>query len=149
MKIEKRIERRIQQLVAKFGDISSIWLCGSRANSPGAESVEKDDWDLVVFGNRRVAEELELDGNFLGKDVDLKLVDPATGELKRLWKSAAWEDFSSWYWTERSPIEAEYHSARFGDQLVMMGGEWVEAGELTVVRKRALRLWPAPEPYVN
>jgi hypothetical protein len=156
MNRETRIEKTVQQLVARFGEISSIWLCGSRANPEGAEGVEKDDWDLVVFGDRKVAEELELDGNFLGRDFDLKLVDPATGELKRLWKSDAWEDFASWCWTERSPTEAEYHSARFGDQLVMMGGEWVEGGELTVVRKRALRLWPAPAhpvpdaaPYVN
>ena len=145
MTIESRIQKTIQQLVSRYRDISSIWLCGSRANSAG-ESVERDDWDLLVFGGRGVAEALELDGNSLGEDVDLKLVDPRAGELKRLWKSGAWEDFASWCWTERSPTEAEYHSARFGDQLVMMGGEWVEAGELTVRSKRALRLWPAPEP---
>jgi hypothetical protein len=153
MIIESRIEKNVRQLVSRFGEISSIWLCGSRANEKGAAG---DDWDLVVFGSRGVAEALELGGNFLGKDVDLKFVDPATGELKRLWKSDSWEDFASWSWTERSPSEAEYHSARFDDQLVMMGGEWVDAGELTVTHKRALRLWPAParlapdaDPYVN
>jgi hypothetical protein len=155
MIVEPQIEKNLQQLVARFGPISSIWLCGSRANE---KAVAGDDWDLVVFGDRRVAEALELGGNFLGQDVDLKFVDPGTGEVKRLFKATGWEDFASWYWTERSPSEAEYHSARFGDQLVMMGGEWVEAGELTVTRKRAVRLWPvsapgpaAPksDPYVN
>jgi hypothetical protein len=141
--VERRIEREIQHLVTDFSDISSIWLCGSRANEGGETG---DDWDLLVFGERRVAEALESSGNFLGRDVDLKFVDLATSELKRLWKSTDWEDFQSWFWVERSPTVAEYHSAHFGDQLVMMGGEWVEAGELTVTKKRALRLWPEPQP---
>jgi predicted nucleotidyltransferase len=143
MIFDPQLEKSVRQLVSRFGDISSIWLCGSRANEKG---VTGDDWDLVVFGARQVAEEIELAGNFLGKSFDLKFVDPANGELKRLWQSASWEDFASWYWVERLPAEAEYHCARFGDQLVMMGGEWVEAAELTVTTKRALRLWPSPEP---
>jgi hypothetical protein len=143
MTFEPQIEKNVQQLVTRFGDISSIWLCGSRANEEGTAD---DDWDLIVFGDRRVAEALEAGGNFLGQNVDLKFVDPEAGELKRLWQSAPWEDFASWGWSERSPTEAEYHSTRFGDQLVMMNGEWVEAGELTVTHKRAVRLWPEPAP---
>lgn len=137
--MKRRIEEEIQRLVSDFGDISSVWLCGSRANEGGAAG---DDWDLLVFGDRRVAEALESSESFFDRDVDLKFVDVTTGELKRLWRSGDWEDFQSWFWVERSPTVAEYHSARFGDQLVMMGGEWVEAGELTVTRKRAVRLWP-------
>lgn len=144
--MERRIEKEIQHLVSDFGDISSVWLCGSRANESGASG---DDWDLLVFGDRQVAEVLESSGNFFGRDVDLKFVDLAAGELKRLWKSAEWEDFQSWFWVQRSPTVAEYHSARFGDQLVMMGGEWVEAGELTVTRKRAVRLWPESRPAAS
>ncbi|HTQ81166.1 MAG TPA: nucleotidyltransferase domain-containing protein [Thermoanaerobaculia bacterium] len=130
-------------MATTFNELASIWLSGSRANDGGAQDA---DWDLVVFGNRQAAEALEASGSFLGQDVDVVFVDLASGEFKRLWKSEIWEDFASWCWIERSATEAEYHSAKFSDQLVMMGGEWVEAGALAVTRKRALRLWPTLAP---
>jgi predicted nucleotidyltransferase len=138
--IAPRIERNLRQLAATFDDdITSTWLCGSRANG---ETTTDADWDLLVFGKREVAEALERGRNFFGRDVDLRFVDLARHEIKRLWRSAAWEDFASWSWTELSPSEAEYHGAKLSEQLVSMGGEWVEAGTLSVTRKKALRLWP-------
>jgi hypothetical protein len=147
--IAPRIEKNIRQLAAAFDDdIASVWLCGSRANGGAAAGA---DWDLLVFGKREVAEALERGRNFFGKNVDLRFVDLESRELKRLWRSAGWEDFAGWSWTELSREEAEYHCARLSEQLVSMGGEWVEAGTLSVTRKKAVKLWPepAPEPAVD
>jgi hypothetical protein len=147
MTLEPYIEMNIRQLAAAFdADIASIWLCGSRANGDAAEG---EDWDLVVFGKRQVAEALELGANFFGKQVDLRFVDAANGEIKRLWRQEGWEDFAGWAWTEISPGVAEHHCARLQEQLVLLGGEWVEGGALSVTRKKAVKLWPEPIPTVE
>lgn len=147
MTVEPLIAMNVRQLAAAFDpDIASIWLCGSRVHR---EAAEGEDWDLLVFGSRQVAEVLELGANFFGKDVDLRFVDLANGEIKRLWKPEGWKDFASWAWTETTPGEAEHHCAKLHEQLVMMGGEWVEAGNLTVTRKKAVKIWPEPVPTVE
>jgi hypothetical protein len=146
MRVEPRIERNIQRLAARLDNFASIWLSGSRANGGEQEASEEIDWDLVVFGSRGEAEAMEAGDRFVSEDMDIVFVDLQTNEFKRLWKSAGWESFASWYWTELSPAEAEYHSAHFSDQLVMMGGEWVDAGALSVTRKKARKLWPK-EPF--
>jgi hypothetical protein len=151
MIVEPRIASNVRQLAATSGDIRSIWLCGSRAN--GGAAAASADWDLVIFGSRSAAEALEQSSSFLGQDVDLLFVDVASGRFKRLGSADGWEDFASWRWTERAPGEAEYQCTRQSDQLVMLNGEWVEAGTLEVVRRKAFRLWPqAPvpeEPFVH
>src|SRR5262249_50061217 len=125
MNVEARIERDIRQLAAAFDDdIVSIWLCGSRANGEWAKEA---DWDLVVFGQREVAVELERGSIPLGEDVDLRFVDVVSGEIKRLGTADGWEDFLDWSWTLLSANVAEYHSTTVREQVVMMGGEWVEA----------------------
>jgi hypothetical protein len=147
MTVEPHITMNVRQLAAAFDpDVASIWLCGSRANGGAAEG---EDWDLIVFGSRQVAEALELGANFFGKNVDLRFVDLANGEIKRLWKPEGWQDFASWAWAEIAPGEAEHHCAKLHEQLVMMGGEWVEAGSLSVTRRRAVQIWPEPIPLVE
>jgi len=142
MIVEPRIEQNIRQLAATFdADITSVWLCGSRANGGGTNGA---DWDLVVFGKREVAMALEHGSLSLGRDVDLRFVDVASGQIKRLGTAGDWEDFLGWGWTLLSTSEAEYHAAKMSEQLVMLGGEWVEAGTLSVTLKRAVRLWPEP-----
>jgi predicted nucleotidyltransferase len=142
MTVEPHIEINIRQLAAAFDDgVAAIWLCGSRANG---ETEEGADWDLVVFGTREVAQALELGHNFFGKDADVRFVDGAKGEVKRLWHPGDWEDFSTWGWTEISPTDAHYRCARLHEEWVTLGGEWVEAGTLSVASKRAIKLWPVP-----
>ncbi|HZF09627.1 MAG TPA: hypothetical protein VFE33_12625 [Thermoanaerobaculia bacterium] len=144
MIVEPRIEKNIRQLAATFDDdIASIWLCGSRANGGGMNGA---DWDLVVFGERQVAEALERRSLPLGNDVDLRFVDVSSGEIKRLGKAAGWEDFLAWDWIPLSASLAEYQATQLSEHLVTLGGEWVEAGTLAITRKRAVRLWPEPEP---
>jgi len=144
MNVEPRIETSIRQLTTAFDDgIVSIWLCGSRANGERGNGA---DWDLVIFGRREVAAALERGSIPLGGDVDLRFVDVARGEIKRLGRSEGWADFRDWDWTPLSVDEAEYQSAKMSEQLVMLGGEWVEAGALSVSRRRAIRLWPEPDP---
>lgn len=133
---EDKIRDYIERLCAKYQDISSVWLLGSRANGSATAT---SDWDLMAFGNATVLDHLRGDVEFHIDGVDLLVVDGATGAFEKPWGRAKEGSLKGWHWRQLSELEAEYLATKFTPVCVIDGSEM---GPLDMSEKRALRVWP-------
>lgn len=117
--------------------IESVWLIGSRANN---RETQNSDWDLLVFGNRYVIEELKNNSSFNYPDVDLLVVydgdrfeAPWINEDKK--KKQKKGSLTAWGWVLESPSSATYEG--WSKPYLKKGVNRWDA-----IDSKAIRLWP-------
>ena len=91
-----------------------VWLFGSRANGT---STSASDWDLLVFGNEQLLNEL-VEARPI-ENVDLMVVydgdafkSPWSRDAEGAVKSGS---LSTWSWSETSSVEATYSGTKWPD----------------------------------
>lgn len=102
------------EFVAELSDrfdcrILSIWLFGSRANG-NAKALS--DWDLLVFSDRAVLEELRKDEHLHRGSADLLVVYDGDN-FEKPWGETKSGSLSQWKWQQLSPTSAQYESIKF------------------------------------
>ncbi len=138
MNMNPIIKEYIERLTRGYPGIKSIWLFGSRANnSHRADS----DWDLLVFADQHVFEELKRNKNFHDDRIDLLIVFN-DNDFEKPWpddKGAKHGSLKNWDWAETSTQLATYKSVKYKSE-----NEWFKENMLDCRTLKALKIWPCP-----
>ena len=142
MKIDP-IKVYLERLVKAYPNIKSIWLFGSRANSSHRTD---SDWDLLVFADQQIFDELKRNSHFRDDKIDL-LVVFNDREFEKPWsdeKGAKHGSLKSWEWVEASTDLATYKSVKYKDEK-----EWFKENMLECRTLKAFRIWPLIDTRSN
>ena len=130
------IKGYVQKLVEAYPGIKSIWLFGTRANN----SYRSDsDWDLLVFGNQQILDDLKRNDTFYNDQIDLMIVFN-DNEFEKPWsdeKGVKHGSLRSWEWLEISSKEATYKSVKYINE-----DEWFKEGMIDCKALKAFKIWP-------
>lgn len=130
------IKDYIEKLVKAYPGIKSIWLFGTRANN----SYRPDsDWDLLVFGNQQILDELKTNDTFHNDQIDLMIVFN-DNEFEKPWpdkKGFKHGSLKGWEWLQISSKNATYKSVKYINE-----AEWFKDGMLDCKTLNAFKIWP-------
>src|SRR5580765_4555616 len=106
---EEEIINCVLETAGKCANLQSIWILGSRANGSAHSA---SDWDFLAFGNANALDCLRKNPDLHKPNVDFLVVTNGDNFQN------AWGDrekkgsLSSWEWTQKSDMEAEYTEAK-------------------------------------
>lgn len=129
-----KIKQYIESLTTHYSDIKSIWLIGSRANNSHRED---SDWDLLVFADNKIFNELKLNKTFRNNTVDLLIVFD-NQNFEKPWadeKGTKNGSLSEWKWNELSSNEATYKSVKYKSD------EWFKEDMIECKILKAFKIW--------
>jgi len=134
LQLPPEIRSYLQELAETYPDIESVWLLGSRANEA---CTEDSDWDLLVFANRAILNQLRSTFSLRRNHVDLLIVyDDDRFEapwVEKGYKAPKQGSLKKWEWDVASPDLANYKSIKpIPDDPV----------RLTIQTLKAIRIWP-------
>lgn len=133
--MKQKVEQYITNLVARHPGIKSIWLFGSRANNSYRED---SDWDLLVFANQQIFNELKETKSIHDHKIDLLIVFN-NKDFENPWpdeKDTKKGTLKDWEWNELSPSEATYKSVKY------KSAKWFKEDMIECKTLKALKIWP-------
>ena len=136
MNIDNQVKQYINNLISYYPLIDSIWLLGSRANNSYNDD---SDWDLLVFANKDILEDLRRNNYFKEKGIDVLIVFDGEN-FEGPWpdnKGIKRGDLTSWNWDNVSDKEATYRSVKYINE-----DEWFKSGNIERKTLKAIRIWP-------
>ncbi len=136
MEIDDSVEQYINNLILSYPLISSIWLLGSRSNNSYRD---ESDWDLLIFADKNILEELKRNSSFKKNGIDVLVVFDGDN-FEGPWpdnKGTKKGDLISWKWNQISNNEANYRSVKYKNE-----EEWFKSNNLDCKTLKAIKIWP-------
>lgn len=136
MKIDDLVQQYIKKLILSYPLIKSIWLFGSRANNSYKDD---SDWDLLIFANKNILEELKINSSFKKNGIDVLVVFDGKN-FEGPWpdnQGIKKGDLTFWNWNQISDNEATYKSIKYKNEK-----EWFKSDNFECKELKAINIWP-------
>lgn len=146
MTLTDEIRTYIDLLIARCPKVREVWLIGSRANGI---STEVSDWDFIIFADPKAFDDLAHDKVLHREDVDLLVVDDATGEFSKPWGKEKTGSLDSWKWVRESNSIATYRAMKWVEDEEAKEDGFENIGQFVERQCRGYRMWPLLRPRLK